>query len=129
MRVPNDDDVVVFQRGSHPVITKTVLYSWVTAYIFVIRHPYSATAQQVFELREEGGGGGGIREGIFFRARRGHACGFLFKFSKVTENAIMTIKLRIFSTSSVMLLSGLRLFIITKLKYHRLLCYTTDINL
>ena len=79
MRVPNDDDVVVFQRGSHPVITKPVLYSWVTAYIFVFRHPYSATAQQVFELREEGGGGGGMREGIFFRARRGHACGFLFK--------------------------------------------------
>ena len=48
----------------------------------------------------------------------GHACGFLFNFSKVTENAS--------STSSVMLLWGL---IVTKLKYHRLLCYTTDINL
>ena len=70
MRVPNDDDVVVFQRGSHPVITKTVLYSWVTAYIFVIRHPYSATAQQVFELREEGGGGGEfVKE--FFLGRGG----------------------------------------------------------
>ena len=26
----------------------------------------------------------------------GHACGFLFSFSKVTENAIITIKLFIF---------------------------------
>ena len=32
-----------------------------------------------------GGGGGG-----------GHACGFLFNFSKVTENAIISIKLLIF---------------------------------
>ena len=47
-----------------------------------------------------GGGGGG----------RGHPCGFLFNFSKVTENAIITIKLLIFfSTSSVMLLSGLKI--------------------
>ena len=38
-----------------------------------------------------------------------HACGFLFNFSKVTENAIITIKLLIFSTSSVMLLSGLKI--------------------
>ena len=45
-----------------------------------------------------GGGGGG-----------GHACGFLFNFSKVTENAIITIKLLVFSTSSVMLLSGLKI--------------------
>ena len=35
---------------------------------------FTGTAQQVFEW----GGGGG---------RGGHACGFLFKFSKVTENA------------------------------------------
>ena len=45
-----------------------------------------------------GGGGGG----------RGHACGFPFNFSKVTENAIITIKLLIFSTSSLMLLSSLK---------------------
>ena len=31
-----------------------------------------------------GGGGGGVRR---------YACGFLFNFSKVTENAIITIKL------------------------------------
>ena len=52
-----------------------------------------------------------MREGNFFgggRRRGGHACGFLFNFSKVTENAIITIKLLIFSTSSVMLLSGLK---------------------
>ena len=39
----------------------------------------------------------------------GHACGFLFNFSKVTDNAIITIKLLIFSTSSVMLLLGLKI--------------------
>ena len=54
-----------------------------------------------------------MREGIFFlgggAGGRGHACGFLFNFSKVTENAIITIKLLIFSTSSVMLLSGLKI--------------------
>ena len=53
-----------------------------------------------------------MREGNFFFGGggwvRGHACGFLFNFSKVTENAIITIKLLIFSTSSVMLLSGLK---------------------
>ena len=47
------------------------------------------------------GGGGGVWGG--------HACGFLFNFSKVTENAIITTKLLIFSTSSVMLLSGLKI--------------------
>ena len=52
-----------------------------------------------------------MREGNFFWAG-GHACGFLFNFSKVTENAIVMIKLTI-----------------TKLKYHKFLCYTTDINL
>ena len=38
-----------------------------------------------------------MREGNFFGgAREGHACGFLFNFSKLTENAITTIKLLIF---------------------------------
>ena len=32
----------------------------------------------------------------FFRRGGGHVCGFLFNFSKVTENAIITIKLLIF---------------------------------
>ena len=51
-----------------------------------------------------------MRERNFFGgAREGHACGFLFNFSKLTENAIITIKLLIFSTSSVMLLSGLKI--------------------
>ena len=55
----------------------------------------AGTAQQVFDwgAKEEcvkeffwgGGGEGG-----------GHACGFLFNLSKVTENAIITIKLLIF---------------------------------
>ena len=38
-----------------------------------------------------------MREGIFifFFLGGGHACGFLFNFSKVTENAIITIKLLI----------------------------------
>ena len=68
----------------------------------------AGTAQQVFEwgakeecVKESLGGG---------RGRGGHACGFLFNLSKVTENAIITIKLLIFfSTSSVMLLSGLKI--------------------
>ena len=39
----------------------------------------------------------------------GHACGFLFNFSKTENQAVITIKLLIFfSTSSVMLLSGLK---------------------
>ena len=52
-----------------------------------------------------------MREGKFFvgRGEGGHACGFLFNLSKVTENAITTVKLLIFSTSSVMLLSGLKI--------------------
>ena len=39
-----------------------------------------------------------MREGNFFWGGGvgGHACGFLFNFSKVTENAIITIKLLIF---------------------------------
>ena len=66
-------------------------------------------------------------EGNFWGAGGGHACGFVFNFSKVTENATITIKLLIFfSTSSVMLLSGLKKFTITKLKYHRLLYKIND---
>ena len=50
---------------------------------------------------------------IFFGGGEGeHACGFLFNFSKVTENAIITLKF--FSTSSVMLLTGL------KIQYHEI---------
>ena len=30
-----------------------------------------------------------MREGNFWGEGRGHACGFLFNFSKVTENAII----------------------------------------
>ena len=57
----------------------------------------------------EGGGWGGGGEGggskeecvreIFLGPGEGwgHACGFLFNFSKVTENAFITIKLLIFS--------------------------------
>ena len=82
--------------------------------------------------RGGGGGGGGAKEEcvkeIFFLGG-GHACGLLYNFSKMTENAIITIKLLIFSAFSVMLLSGLRIHHPAKLKYHRLLCYTTDINL
>ena len=38
-----------------------------------------------------------MREGNFFLVGGwGHACEFLFNFSKVTENAIITIKLLIF---------------------------------
>ena len=48
-----------------------------------------------------GGGGGGSKEEcvkeIFWGGwRGGYACGFPFNFSKVTENAIITIKLLIF---------------------------------
>ena len=63
----------------------------------------------------DGGGGGGAKEECvkeFFvgGGARGHACGFLFNFSKVAESAIITIKLLIFfSKSSVMLLSGLKI--------------------
>ena len=46
-----------------------------------------------------GGGGAGVR----------HACGFLFNFSKVTENANNDKTIDFFSTSSVMLLSGLKI--------------------
>jgi len=48
-----------------------------------------------------------MREGNFFLGG-GNGCGFLFNFSKVTENAIITIKL-FFSTSSVMLVLGLEI--------------------
>ena len=39
----------------------------------------------------------------------GHACGFLFNFSTVTENANNNKTIDFFSTSSVMLLSGLKI--------------------
>ena len=52
-----------------------------------------------------------MREGNFFWG--GGACLWIsIQFLKVTENAIVMIK-----------------FTITKLKYHKFLCYTTDINL
>ena len=66
---------------------------------------FSGTAQQVFQW---GSKEVCVKE-IFWGVGGGHACGFLFNFSKVTENAIITIKLLIFSTSSVMLLSGLKI--------------------
>ena len=53
-------------------------------------------------MREGKFGGGGGRRG-------GHACGFLFNFSKVTENANNDKTIDFFSTSSVMLLSGLKI--------------------
>ncbi len=44
-----------------------------------------------------GGGGGAAKEEwvkeTLGGGRRGHACGFLFNFSKVMENAIIMIKL------------------------------------
>ena len=58
-----------------------------------------------------------MREGNFLGGGGGgHACGLLYNFSNMMENAIITIKLLIFDHPA-------------KLKYHRLLCYTTDINL
>ena len=52
-----------------------------------------------------------MREGKFWGggAGGGHACGFLFNFSKVTENANNDKTIDFFSTSSVMLLSGLKI--------------------
>ena len=46
-----------------------------------------AKEECVKEILFGGGAGGG---------RGGHACGFIFDFSKVTENAIITVKLLIF---------------------------------
>ena len=58
-----------------------------------------------------GGGGGGAKEERVeeFFWRGGHAWEFLLNFSKVTENAFITIKL-LFFTSLVMLLSGLKIY-------------------
>ena len=46
------------------------------------------------------GGGGAkeecVKEFVLGGAGGGNACGFLFNFSKVTENAVITIKLLIF---------------------------------
>ena len=50
-----------------------------------------------------------MREGNLGEGAGAHACGFLFNFSEVTEIAIITIELLIFSTSSVLLLSGLKI--------------------
>ena len=57
-----------------------------------------AKEECVKEIFFLGGGAGG-----------GHACGFLFSFSKVTENANNVKTIDFFSTSSVMLLSGLKI--------------------
>ena len=58
----------------------------------------------------------------------GHACGFLFNFSKVTENANNDKAIDFFPHLQWSCYRVWK-FTITKLKYHRLLCYTTDINL
>ena len=50
-----------------------------------------------------------VNENFFGGGRGGHACGFLFNFSKVTENANNDKTIDFFSTSSVMLLSGLKI--------------------
>ena len=57
-----------------------------------------------------------------------HACGFLFNFSKVTENANNDKTFDFFPHLQWYCYRVWK-FTITKLKYHRLLCYTTDINL
>ena len=57
-----------------------------------------------------------------------HACGFLFNFSKVTENANNDKTIDFFPRLQWYCYRVWK-FTITKLKYHRLLCYTTDINL
>ena len=57
-----------------------------------------------------GGGGRGAKEKHGRNlGEGGHAWEFLFNFSKVNENAFMTIKPLIFSTCSVVLLSGLKI--------------------
>ena len=51
-----------------------------------------------------------VKEKFFWaRGGGGHACGFLFNFSKVTENANNDKTIDFFPTSSVMLLSGLKI--------------------
>ena len=51
-----------------------------------------------------------VKENFWGGGRRGgHACGFLFNFSKVTENANNDKTIDFFSTSSVMLLLGLKI--------------------
>ena len=50
-----------------------------------------------------------MKENVWGGPGGGHACGFLFNFSKVTENANNDKTIDFFSTSSVMLLSGLKI--------------------
>ena len=55
---------------------------------------------------------GGLKKNAWrkiFLWGRWHACGFLFNFSKVTENANNDKTIDFFSSSSVMLLSGLKI--------------------
>ena len=72
-----------------------------------------------------GGGGGAKEERVdeFFcgGGGEGHPSEFLFNFSKVTENAFITIKLLIFFHIFSDVAIGSQKFTITKLKYHRLL--------
>ena len=70
-----------------------------------VRAVNAGTAQQIFEL---GGGGGGLKKNAWTNFCLGGGRGIL-NFSKVTENAFIKIKLLIFSTSSVMFLSGLKI--------------------
>ena len=53
----------------------------------------TGTAQQVFEWGGEGGANEECLKEVFFWTGGGHAGEFLFSFSKVTENAIIKIKL------------------------------------
>ena len=62
----------------------------------------AGTAQQALSW----GGGGAKLDGIVLGR---NAWEFLFNFSKVTENAFITIKLLIFPTSSLVLLLGLKI--------------------
>ena len=69
-----------------------------------------------------------MREGNFFSggAGGGHACRFLFNFSKVTENAIITIKPLFFCFE---IFSDVAIGSENSPSYNGLLCYTTDTNL
>ena len=65
-------------------------------------HEYSRDRATSFLM----GGGGAKLDGIVLGR---NAWEFLFNFSKVTENAFITIKVLIFSTSSLVLLLGLKI--------------------
>ena len=86
----------------------STLANWTLAKRLVSETTDICSERQIFQGPRSKFSSGGAEECVkeIILGAGGKACLFLFNFSKVTENAIITIKV-FFSTSSVMMVLGL----------------------